>query len=59
MGGQVWNVIHNIRLQDGLQAAMPKVLADNNLAKEYWKNVETFVLLSMEGTSMSYHIDLW
>ena len=53
------NVIHNIRLQDGLQAAMPKVLADNNLAKEYWKNVETCVLLSMEGTSMSYHIDLW
>ena len=61
------NCIHFVRPDDTQCAAgervasLPEVLQECNLATRWWPESRdgAFALFSMQGTSMSYHIDLW
>jgi len=40
-------------------AQMPTALRDANISRRWWPNASVFLLISMQGTSMGYHLDLW
>eukprot|EP00966_Prymnesium_polylepis_P239994 5549444-Prymnesium_polylepis.1 len=38
---------------------MPTEVEEGNVSRHWWPSASTFVLFSMKGTSMAYHLDLW
>jgi len=40
-------------------AQMPTALRGANISRRWWPTPPVFLLFSMQGTSMGYHLDLW
>ena len=58
------NCVHQLSASDTVGnhdevAQMPRTLDERNLSRRWWPKQSTFCLFTMQGASMSYHLDLW